>query len=1857
MSAREQNIRFNFKVASEFPQVISQLETVNDLIEKQSKVASASADAVKTSLLQQRNDTKATADESLAIAKEIARQTTLERKAQLDQQTAQLKASEAQNTAFVKASEQERAAITKQIAQQTTNEQNAELRRREIELQASTERQTAAYRASLIEQAQAAQRLNDQTTLELKAELNERTIAVKAEADQQTAAIRAEQQRQTMILRNELAEQRAELKQQGNAYSELRNFIASAFGVYEIIEFGRGVIDAKSKIDVFRTGLQQMIGSKREADELFARLLEMAKTTPFQVENLMETAFQLKAMGTATKDLIPTLEVLGNMAAVVGEQKLGLIAKAFNDVQNKGKLMKQELNQFAENGVPLYDLLAESMGKTRDEVVKLAEDHKISFAQVKEALFDASSAGGRYYNLMSIQAQTLGGQVSNLADKFFLAKAKLGDYFENGLQKVVSGLSSLVEWLAGSDKAIDRNVKIVEAAGAAWLTYHGYVNSAMIAERAMAAAITAKNVVVGAGSLAMGTLNLLMISATGYTDLFSAAQVRSAAAARATWAAFLSNPLGAIILTVGALTTAYLAWQAANVIVIESIGEQQAQLEKEQRSLKVSIEQAMNLKEGTKERAAAIQSLINKYPDYFAGLDAEHTNNAQLKKILDKVNESYTTRIALAKEAYRTELNEGKLKSLIEQQEQLMKVAAQRLPAEVMLKVGGDASQLLKVIQEVPKYAEMLKGDWMTQVGDDVGRLFGGINPTIALKQITAGLKEYETEVKASDERIKKIKADNNTALITLENERHKTVLAQLKAANDGSAKDQAEYNRKAQAEEKLHATNLGEVKQQARKKEEQAENEHGGKMKTITANTAAQIKVEKLRYDSDSYFEKVKLLKAEEDAQIESVNRVLVNSKASGDKLAAVRAQSMDKIKEIHAATEKKIQDLRDETVQTLLSDTQDIVETDRQAQEAIVAANQKSKKEIDKENKEAKKEQIKDAKEIAKEVQDAEAETQKIQAETHKIQTRAYKEQTNLLFSLLGQQGGIITEMSGTVKKVYDDWDMISGKSKAEAASRLQSAETEYARYMNMYLQGDKEAEGMAARMKVTKAQATQDMTEISAAQATTALGLVGMLVSVAQKLFAALNEMHAETFRAISKAIGVTIEATNAAYDKLIEIEKENYSEQLQFTKGSYDERIRVIEQFYDRQKELVSNRDFMNDMLASNKAYADAILEAGRDTVWNHKNYTETMARAEIEINADKAQRIIQMEINQIELQKEKAAEIRDAKIDALDEYNDRFKQTVDETIDKLNEVADAEIDAINRASDKKKSALEEQLSEVKSTYDENVRLANEFFDNELKLLRAQESAKKAELQATFDLRQQLLEQSTLDEIEKIGIIDRARNEALERYRIDEVARLTATRDRILATLTDEGERERVTNEYAQRIGQVHKDVEDAKLDKTKGVSLATTQLRNEEKDTAERLKQEEKTALAILEQNFQTLFEQLSDQKDARLEKLKADSETRETELKAQIKKIEEDSKTAIEAIQNELKAKTVSLQNQVAQNEAEAALKKKIANAEYTNAVIGMNRQLFEANKAMKIAEIQTEIAILNAQKSWTGIGNGKINEAIGQLQQAISSIQGLSAGGQEVAVDGGHSFDPGNGTYHFNLDQGELQYIVDMNKAGGRDKISLRDGAVTGPSSPVREDNLSLLPEGQEVGLYKDGNPITLRYAPDGHRIFVNDANGKPVIVAFAYGYVPKTGEQFAQGTEYVEGRGYPDGIDTVPSWLTKGERVIDASKNKSLNGISNEELVARSTFFEKLQLSLPDLRGTWADIGSAKLRLPNGILSSDGKQMLDFAELTGEMQKTRQAIENQKLLRVSIDRQGFAESEIGKQSITNYWGNILDR
>lgn len=185
------------------------------------------------------------------------------------------------------------------------------------------------------------------------------------------------------------------------------------------------------------------LGSAEKAKKVLEDITNFAASTPFELPEVTATARQLLAFGVEAKNLIPTLKAIGDVAAGAGKP-LDQIALVYGQVLSKGKLQGEELLQFAEAGVPIMDELAKVLGVAKEEVSDLASKGKIGFEEMNQVFINLTSQGGRFYNLMESQSQSVGGKVSNLSDQFTKLGTAIFDAFKPLTNALIDILADMI---------------------------------------------------------------------------------------------------------------------------------------------------------------------------------------------------------------------------------------------------------------------------------------------------------------------------------------------------------------------------------------------------------------------------------------------------------------------------------------------------------------------------------------------------------------------------------------------------------------------------------------------------------------------------------------------------------------------------------------------------------------------------------------------------------------------------------------------------------------------------------------------------------------------------------------------------------------------------------------------------------------------------------------------------------------------------------------------------------------------------------------------------------------------------------------------------------------------------------------------------------------------------------------------------------------------------------------------------------------------------------------------------------------------------------------------------------------------
>lgn len=181
---------------------------------------------------------------------------------------------------------------------------------------------------------------------------------------------------------------------------------------------GSAAIGGASDFEQSRIAFDTMLGSADKARTMMEDIAKFAKTTPFELPEVVTGAKQLLAYQVEAENIIPTFTMLGNIASAVGRDKMPDLIRAFGQVRAKGKLMAQELNQFAEAGVPLREMLAKELKMSVEQFSTSLDKGKlkIKFTEVQEALNKLGGEGGKWGSLMERQSKTFSGVVSNIKD-------------------------------------------------------------------------------------------------------------------------------------------------------------------------------------------------------------------------------------------------------------------------------------------------------------------------------------------------------------------------------------------------------------------------------------------------------------------------------------------------------------------------------------------------------------------------------------------------------------------------------------------------------------------------------------------------------------------------------------------------------------------------------------------------------------------------------------------------------------------------------------------------------------------------------------------------------------------------------------------------------------------------------------------------------------------------------------------------------------------------------------------------------------------------------------------------------------------------------------------------------------------------------------------------------------------------------------------------------------------------------------------------------------------------------------------------------------------------------------------------
>lgn len=394
----------------------------------------------------------------------------------------------------------------------------------------------------------------------------------------------------------------------------MSNMGKKLLGGYSIKEFLSSMIRVRGEFQSMQTAIETMVG-KDMAGQLIPQIKELAKISPLTMSDMVGAEKMMLGFNIQAEDTIKYLKAISDIS--MGESsKFNSLTLAFSQMSAAGKLMGQDLNQMINAGFNPLQIISEKTGKSiatlKDEMSKGA----VSAEMVQQAFIDATSAGGKFYNMSENASKTINGQLSMMQDALDSVFNELGTKSESVIMDGIQMTTSLIQNYETVGKILAGLV----------VTYGTYRTAVML--------VTA----------AESKHTLVEIGLTNARLLARKAQL-------ALNAAMLTNPYVALAVVIGGLATTMWAMSDSTTAAAraqkEYNGIKDAAFKKEQEH-KLKIEELLTAARdeslATLTRQKSLEELRKEYPKIFEQYDIEKLELEDILKLKQKINEEDSRR-------------------------------------------------------------------------------------------------------------------------------------------------------------------------------------------------------------------------------------------------------------------------------------------------------------------------------------------------------------------------------------------------------------------------------------------------------------------------------------------------------------------------------------------------------------------------------------------------------------------------------------------------------------------------------------------------------------------------------------------------------------------------------------------------------------------------------------------------------------------------------------------------------------------------------------------------------------------------------------------------------------------------------------------------------------------------------------------------------------------------------------------------------------------------------------------------------------------------------------------------------------
>lgn len=214
-------------------------------------------------------------------------------------------------------------------------------------------------------------------------------------------------------------------------------------GGYSIKEFLSKMVRVRGEFQSMQTAIETMVG-KDMAGVLIPQIKELAKVSPLTLSDMVNAEKMMLGFNIQAEDTIRYLQALSDISMGDGV-KFKSLTLAFSQMSATGKLMGQDLNQMINAGFNPLQIIAEKTGKSIATLKEEMSKGSVSAEMVQQAFIDATSAGGKFYQMSENASKTINGQLSMMQDALDAAFNEMGQVSEDVIIGAIQASTSLIQ--------------------------------------------------------------------------------------------------------------------------------------------------------------------------------------------------------------------------------------------------------------------------------------------------------------------------------------------------------------------------------------------------------------------------------------------------------------------------------------------------------------------------------------------------------------------------------------------------------------------------------------------------------------------------------------------------------------------------------------------------------------------------------------------------------------------------------------------------------------------------------------------------------------------------------------------------------------------------------------------------------------------------------------------------------------------------------------------------------------------------------------------------------------------------------------------------------------------------------------------------------------------------------------------------------------------------------------------------------------------------------------------------------------------------------------------------------------------